>query len=155
MRFGLTVSGTAFSMGISAASGRPRIRPIELMERARAANLGGVEISPALLEGEDLAAVAHYAREHQLFITLASGGYNPTVLSSIIELAVQVGAPVLRIAVGGARLGGDRRALAGRWQPFLREALAGLRNATRIAERAGVILAVENHQDLTSEELLS
>ncbi len=155
MRFGLALSGAVFSMGISAASGRPRIRPIALMERARAANLCGVEIPPTLLEGKDLAAVAHYAREHQLFITLASGGYNPTVLSSIIDLAVQLGALVLRIAVGGARLGGDRRALAGRWQPFLREALAGLRKATRIAEQAGVILAVENHQDLTSEELLS
>jgi sugar phosphate isomerase/epimerase len=56
--------------------------------------------------------------------------------------------------VGGAKLGGDRRPLAGRWHSFLQEILAGLRQATVIAERAGINLAMENHQDLASEELL-
>lgn len=154
MRFALTVSGATFSMGISAASTRRRIRPLALLDRACAVGLSGVEISPALLEGEDLTAVAQYARDHQLFITLASGGYNPLVLASMIELATLVGAPIIRLAVGGARLSGDRRAQAGRWQAFLQEALAGLSAATRLAEQAGVILAVENHQDLASEELL-
>lgn len=56
--------------------------------------------------------------------------------------------------VGGARLGGDRRPLAGRWQSFLQEILAALQQATLNAERVGVNLTVENHQDLASEELL-
>ena len=60
----------------------------------------------------------------------------------------------MRTIVGGAKIGGDRRPLAGRWQLFLHEILAGLKEATTIAERAGVNLALENHQDLTSEELL-
>jgi sugar phosphate isomerase/epimerase len=44
--------------------------------------------------------------------------------------------------------------MAGRWQSFLQEVQGGLRQATVIAERAGVNVAVENHQDLASEELL-
>jgi sugar phosphate isomerase/epimerase len=56
--------------------------------------------------------------------------------------------------VGGAKIGGDRRPLAGRWQPFLQNVLTNLQEATTIAEQAGVNLAVENHQDLASEELL-
>jgi sugar phosphate isomerase/epimerase len=154
MRIGLSMYGTVFSMGLSAASGRERLRPLALMERALLAGLRGVELPAALLEGEDVEAVARYARGHDLFLTLDTGGYNPTTLAPVIDLAAQLDAPIVRIAVGGARLGGDRRALAGRWQPFLQQALAGLEQATRLAEQADVVLAVENHQDLASEELL-
>ncbi len=52
------------------------------------------------------------------------------------------------------KIGGDRRPLAGRWQPFLQEVLTALREATTVAELSGISLAVENHQDLASEELL-
>jgi hypothetical protein len=71
-----------------------------------------------------------------------------------IELGARLGVGTVRTAVGGAKIGGDRRPLAGRWQSFLQEVLAGLREATTVAEHAGVNLAVENHQDLASEELL-
>ena len=60
----------------------------------------------------------------------------------------------MRTVVGGAKIGGDRRPLAGSWQLFLEEALAALREATKVAEHYGISLAVENHQDLASEELL-
>ena len=188
MRIGLAVYGTVFSMGLHPASGRPRIKPIQLMERALAAGLEGVELpvsllvsvpssgsskesapttsrgkvytpnpkrsSPNALEGEDIVAVAHYAQEHNLFITLATGGYDPEVLTEALNLAAQLGAGTVRTVVGGAKIGGDRRPLAGRWQAFLQEVLAKLRKATAVAERVGVNLAVENHQDLASEELL-
>lgn len=154
MQIGLTVSGTTFSMGLSAASHRSRIRPLELMQRALVEGLQGVELPVPLLEGEDILALARFARENQLFITIATGSINSDALARSINLAQEIGAPVVRIAVGGARLGGDRRALAGRWQAFLQETLTNLREATRLAEQAGVALAVENHQDLASEELL-
>jgi sugar phosphate isomerase/epimerase len=44
--------------------------------------------------------------------------------------------------------------IAERWPAFLEEVLRDLRAATLVAERVGVNLAVENHQDLASEELL-
>ena len=154
MRIGLSVYGTVFSMGISPTSGRSAIRPIQLLDRALIANLEGVELPVSLLQGEDVRTVARYAQEHGLFITLAAGGYMPDKLAEALELGARLSAGTVRTVVGGAKIGGDRRPLAGRWQSFLEEVLTGLQEATKIAERVSVNLAVENHQDLASEELL-
>jgi sugar phosphate isomerase/epimerase len=154
MHIGLSMYGTVFSMGLHPAANRPTITPQQLMDQALARGLEGVEMPVALLREEDPAQVARYARERHLFITLATGGYDPDALRSNIEMAAQMGVSTLRTVIGGARIGGDRRPLAGRWQAFLEGVLAGLREATRIAEQTGVNLAVENHQDLASEELL-
>jgi 3-oxoisoapionate decarboxylase len=154
MRIGLAVYGTVFSMGLHPASGRPTISVQQLMEQALSAHLQGVEIPVSLLKDEDIPAIARAAREQGLFITLATGGYAAEPLSESISLAAQLGAETVRTVVGGAKIGGDRRPLAGRWQPFLQEVLIQLKEATVSAEKAGVNLAVENHQDLASEELL-
>ena len=154
MRIGLSVYGTTFSMGIHPASGRSAISVKQLMEQASAAGLEGVELPISLLQGEDITDVVRYAQEQGLFITLAASGYTPEKLAAAIDLGAQLGANTVRTVVGGAKIGGDRRPLAGRWQIFLQEVLVGLREATAIAEKAGVNLAVENHQDLASEELL-
>jgi sugar phosphate isomerase/epimerase len=154
MRIGLSVYGTTFGMGIHPASGHPTITPRQLMDKAIAAGLEGVDLPVSLMKSEDTTTGAHYAQERELFITLETEGYDPVKLASAIDLGVRLGAGTVRTMVGGAKLGGDRRPLAGRWQSFLQEVLAGLREASTIAERAGVNLAVENHQDLASEELL-
>jgi 3-oxoisoapionate decarboxylase len=154
MRIGLSVYGTTFGMGIDPRSGRPTITPGQFMDKAIAVGLGGVELPASLMQGEDATAVAHDAEERELFITLETEGYDPDKLASAIDLGVRLGAGTVRTMVGGAKLGGDRRPLAGRWQSFLQGILAGLQRATISAERAGVNLTVENHQDLASEELL-
>ncbi|HEV2661606.1 MAG TPA: sugar phosphate isomerase/epimerase [Ktedonobacteraceae bacterium] len=154
MRIGLDVYGTMFSMGLYPASGRPTISVQQLMEQALAAHLQGVEIPVSLLKGEDIPTVARSARERGLFVTVAASGYAAGPLNEAILLAAQLGSETVRTMVGGAKIGGDRRPLAGRWQPFLQEVLSNLKEATATAEKAGVNLAVENHQDLASEELL-
>ena len=154
MRIGLAVYGTMFSMGLHSASNRPRINAQQLMEQALAAGLHGVEIPVSLLEGEDIPSVARAARERELFITLAANGYTAKPLIESILLGAQLEAETVRTVVGGAKIGGDRSPLVGRWQPFLQSVLTNLKEATAIAEKAGVNLAVENHQDLASEELL-
>ena len=154
MRIGLSVYGTTFGMGIHPASGRAVISPEQLLDRAISAGLEGVELPASWLHGKDATTVARYAQERGLFITLETEGYDPGKLAEAIDLGVRLGANTVRTIVGGAKLGGDRRPLAGRWQSFLHEILVGLREATIIAERAGVNLTVENHQDLASEELL-
>jgi sugar phosphate isomerase/epimerase len=154
MRIGLSVYGTTFGMGIHPASGRAAISPQQLLDRAISAGLEGVELPASWLHGKDADTVARYAQKQGLFIILETEGYDPGKLAGAIDLSVRLGAGTIRTMVGGAKLGGDRRPLAGRWQSFLQEVLAGLREATVIAERAGVNLAVENHQDLASEELL-
>lgn len=154
MRIGLAVYGTTFSMGLNPLAGRPRISPLQVLERAISLGFKGAELPAVFLEGKEREAVAHYAQDHQLFLNLASGGYDPEKLAETLELAAQVGATTVRTVVGGAQIGGDRRQIAGRWSEFLQEVLQGLRAATRVAERVGVNLALENHQDLASEELL-
>ncbi|MBO0796314.1 MAG: sugar phosphate isomerase/epimerase [Ktedonobacteraceae bacterium] len=153
MRIGLSVYGTTFSMGIHPGAGRPAISPQQLMDQALASGLQGVEFPTTLPQNEDVAAVADYARERGLFITLAASGYEPAKLTQAIQLGKQLGVGTVRTMIGGAKIGGDRRLMLGRWQAFLQKVLAGLREATRSAEQAGVNLAVENHQDLASEEL--
>ena len=154
MRIGLAVYGTTFSMGLHPASSRPRSNARQLLDQACAANLQGVEIPVSLLEGEDIPSVARAARERGLFITLATGGYTAGPLTEAIHLGAQLGAETVRTVVGGAKIGGDRSPLAGRWQPFLQDVLTHLKEASAMAEQAQVNLAVENHQDLASEELL-
>lgn len=154
MRFGLSVYGTVVSMGLVPGSKRTPITPRQLMDQALAAGLQGVEIPTALFKGQDVPALAEYAREHRLFITLAAAGYTAEILEHAIHLGAQLGVETVRTVVGGAKIGGDRRPLAGRWSTFMQEVLIGLKGATAIAEQVGVNLAVENHQDLASEELL-
>lgn len=154
MRIGLAVYGTTFSMGIHPAANRPAISVHQLMEQACAAHLQGVEVPVSLLKGEDIPAVARAAKERNLFITLATGGYAAEPLKEALHLGAQLGAETVRTVVGGAKIGGDRRPLAGRWQPFLQEVQVQLKEAVSVADKVQVNLAVENHQDLASEELL-
>jgi 3-oxoisoapionate decarboxylase len=154
MPIGLAAYGTTFSMGLHPASGRPRITTLQFMHQAGAANLAGVEIPISLLEDEDIPSITRAAREQGLFITLATGSYTVESLTKAIHLAAQLGARTVRTVVGGAKIGGDRSPLAGRWQAFLQDVLTHLKEATAIAEQAQVNIAVENHQDLASEELL-
>src|SRR5438067_683139 len=123
MRIGLAVYGTVFSMGFDPAAGRPLITPQQLMKQAAAVGLQGVEFPPFLLQNEDVAAVARFAQEHRLFITLAASGYEPDVLIEALHLGARLGAGTVRTVVGGAKIGGDRRPLADRWSAFLDEVL--------------------------------
>ncbi|WP_201361471.1 sugar phosphate isomerase/epimerase family protein [Dictyobacter formicarum] len=154
MQVGLSVYGTTFSMGVHPASGRPTLRPQQLMEQALALGLQGVELPFVFLNGADIEALRRYAQEQQLFITLDTYGYDPEHLSEVLELGARLGVTTVRTLVGGAKLGGDRREMVGHWQDYLQQALAGFQQATVVAERLGVNLAVENHQDIASEELL-
>lgn len=154
MKLGLAVYGTTFMMGIHPRSTQPRITASQLLEQATQYGLQGIELPLSLLEGEDVAAVARKAQARGQYLVVASGGYDPKPLKEAVEAAVRLGAPTVRTVVGGADFGGDRRRMAGRWTSFLQEVLSGLGEASRAAEQAGVTLAVENHQDLASEELL-
>lgn len=151
---GLTTSGTIYSMGLNRAAARQPMTARGLMDRASELGLGGVEPPARMLEGEDLEALGAYASDSGLFVVIDTGGYDPNKLAPVIDMATRIGARTVRTVIGGARIGGDRRPLAGRWQPFLDTVLAGLRKCVETAERAGVTLAVENHQDVSSEELL-
>jgi sugar phosphate isomerase/epimerase len=154
MRLGLSVYGTTYAMGISSASVRSPVHPRQVIDRATGAGLEGVEIPVFLLQEDNIDDTARYAAEHGMFVTLAANGFDPGKLALAIRMAERLGAATVRTMIGGAKLGGDRRGMVGRWQPFLQQVREGLTEAAKAAERAKVNLAVENHQDLASEELL-
>jgi sugar phosphate isomerase/epimerase len=154
MKVGLNAFGTTYMMGLRPQSGRPRITAREFMLQAVEAELQGVEMPIALLEGEDMASLAHYAEEHDLYVVIASSGYDPNKLQAAIDAAALIGAKTIRTVVGGADFGGDRRKMVGKWQSFMQEVLSGLAKAAKAAEEKGIHLGVENHQDVASEELI-
>lgn len=128
-----------------------------LMDRAAAAGLQGVEFPPegALAEPSlaELARARAYATERGLSIVAAGGYVDADGLARWIPQAAALGASVLRVVVS-AVLGGSRWQMDGGWRAHLEAACATLRAARPLAEAHGVTIAVENHQDLTSEELL-
>src|SRR5947209_5312769 len=100
MHIGLAVYGTPFSMGLHAASKRSTIRPQQLMDQALTADLKGVELPISLLDGEDIDAIARYAVDRQLFITLETVGYDPTRLRETISFAERLGVRTIRTLAG-------------------------------------------------------
>ncbi|NHN34779.1 sugar phosphate isomerase/epimerase family protein [Paenibacillus agricola] len=154
MRYGLTVYGTTYDMGINSQSGKKPITPKELIDITERNGLEGIEIPFQLLKENNPDEAADYARAKGMFINIAAGGFDPDELKEALVLGKRVGAITVRTVVGGAHFGGDRRHMAGTWKPFLDQILTSFQEAAETAEQTGVNLAVENHQDLASEELL-
>jgi sugar phosphate isomerase/epimerase len=64
-----------------------------------------------------------------------------------LEYAKELGAPVMRI------VGGSWRTKPPHWPAHRRQMLAALRRVVPKAERVGVVLALENHLDLTADQM--
>lgn len=134
-----------------------RCEAYELMDRAAAAGLKGVEFPP---EGalpsttpEELARARAYAAERGLSIVADGGRIEEEALRRWIPRAAGMGATVLRVIVSGI-LGGNRRQMNGGWRAHLEAARDALKATRPQAEEHNVAIAVENHQDIASDELL-
>ncbi|MBM7565562.1 sugar phosphate isomerase/epimerase family protein [Paenibacillus sacheonensis] len=154
MRIGLSMYGTTYAMGLHPRSGKRPMNAENVIAWSLGANLQGVELPEVILAASDLSAIAELTREKGFYVAVASGGYDPAKLGEACRLAAASGARIVRTVAGGARIGGDRRHLAGSWGAFMEEVREGLTAAVRIAEQEGVTIALENHQDLASEELV-
>ncbi|SDO77811.1 Sugar phosphate isomerase/epimerase [Paenibacillus sp. yr247] len=154
MKFGLTAYGTVYAMGIHPSANRTRITAKGLLQMAESYGLQGSEIPLDILKGSDPDEAAEYACDRGLFINIAASGFDVAALKEALQLANRVGALTVRTLVGGAKFGGDRRHMAGSWKPFLQTILRSFQEVMESAAPAGANLAVENHQDLASEELL-
>jgi 3-oxoisoapionate decarboxylase len=118
----------------------------------------GAEIPARCLEtatAADLATIRSLADQHGLELVISAFGTDVDYLTMMTNHAVTLGAGVVRTVVGGADYGGDRRAFAGGgWLPFMHGVRERLAQVLRTSERVGVALAVENHQDVASEDIL-
>jgi sugar phosphate isomerase/epimerase len=93
---------------------------------------------------------------------LAACGLTPVVDSDVADVATlerhipaaaALGARALRVTVSTV-LEGWRSRYIPDWDAYLDEVIARLRAVRPLAERHGVCVAVENHQDATSDDLL-
>lgn len=157
MRIGLSIYSYTFSAGYlrPLREGQP-LDVFGLMAKAEAAGLAGVEFDPLRALGgspAELRLARRYADERGLFIVADTGGTDPNVLRRALQAAAELGSPVLRTTFSRV-LAGDRRALAAEWPRLLETARDQLRQVLPEAERLGVCIAIENHQDLTAGELI-
>jgi sugar phosphate isomerase/epimerase len=116
----------------------------------------GLGVAEASLPPDTPPAEAARLRERSeeagIRLVLAGGSTSP--LETLIPLAAALGARTLRLTISSI-LEGDRRAVgqAG-WEEMRAACARRLKEARPLAEEYGVAMAVENHQDADSDDLL-
>lgn len=127
-----------------------------LIDLAAGAGLSGVEFPPQFLPDTSEATLERARRalaERGLWYVCDTGGTDPDNLIRLLPIAKALGARALRTTLSTI-LEGDRRKEAGRWGTFLRHSAERLQSVKPVAEEYRVPIGLENHQDVTSEELL-
>lgn len=122
----------------------------EILDRAAALKLQCFQASPAfhLPDGGKAQRQLLRAKAEKLGITLFAAGYGDASIPAIEKAlagAQEMGAKVLRYACGPMFCWKDPVPL-----PQFAKVMA---KAAKLAEAAGIPIAIENHQDYTSEEL--
>lgn len=126
-----------------------------LIDLAARYGLAGAEAPlPANTPLEEAGRLGERARTAGVRLVLAGGMAATAPLEALIPLAAALGARTLRLTVSGI-LEGDRRAvgLAG-WEEMRAAAARRLREVRPLAEAHDIAMAVENHQDADSDDLL-
>jgi sugar phosphate isomerase/epimerase len=130
--------------------------PLGLMDAARELGLGGVDFDlrsvkdlslgqlKEALESRGLKVVAEY---------MALVDVDVEQFKAYLHTAAEVGAKVVRSLLSTV-LCGKRYALPGGWEARIQEAAGRLKELLPVAEDLGLCIALENHQDATSADLL-
>jgi sugar phosphate isomerase/epimerase len=92
--------------------------------------------------------------EHSLGLVVDSGVIEVEPLRELLPLAARAGARVVRVTLSTI-LEGERAALPGGWDAHMAEMARRVAALRPDLERHGVSLAIENHQDATSDDLLA
>ncbi len=163
LHVGLNPYGLAYSIGLVGA-GTPRANPapmsmagfieLALSAGARCVELDGRWLTP--LSNTELTRTGEALRDAGAII-ICSDWLTHTpgeTLGRPIECAIAVGARLLRLHLTPVVEGGRAR-LGDRWNALVAHGRTTLSAAARVAVDAGLDLAVENHQDFSSEELIS
>ncbi len=124
------------------------------LQKAAELNLDGLQLADARhLDSLEYGYVSELRRKVEasgLYLELGTAGTNPDHLQSMVRAAHVLGSPVVRTFVGKPRPTSARH-----MEEIVSAAAAEVRQVVPVCERYGVALAIENHQDLTTEELLS
>jgi 3-oxoisoapionate decarboxylase len=156
---GLCVFGLTHACGMT-WSGTPKANPSPLTARqvidlAAESGLSWVEMPLAMLgsEPEVLRDLGVHAEAQGIRFVVPGGKVSVEELRQGLGVARALGAPTLRCTLSGV-LCGDRRGFPGGWQSHVDRCIDVLEQVLPEAERSRVAIAVENHQDADSEDLL-
>jgi 3-oxoisoapionate decarboxylase len=158
---GLCVFGIPYLCGITwAGTEHANPRPLtaaDVVCLAAEDGLSWAEMPARMLGGAEPEALRHlrdFAEVRGVRLVLAGGKLDAETLLRELPLAAELGSPVLRCTLSGV-LCGDRRGFPGGWRSHLRRCAEALEQVVPEAERLGVAVAIENHQDADSDDLLA
>jgi sugar phosphate isomerase/epimerase len=117
--------------------------------------LSWVELPPGLIGAEpaDWHRLRHLAEEHGVRFVFSASKVDAAELRRCLGIAAELGAPTVRCILSSV-LCGDRRGLPGGWRAHVDACTEALESVLPDAERLRIAVAVENHQDADSEDLL-
>jgi sugar phosphate isomerase/epimerase len=142
---GLNPYGLTYTLGLQGDAGTGLDGFLEIADEIGARV---VELHQPWLDGLDLGALA---RRLDGLIPIVSCGRDPAGDDAALECALALGANVVRIALTPV-LQGDRHATD--WPRVVDGVRARLARIAPRAAAAGVSIAIENHQDFTSADLM-
>jgi sugar phosphate isomerase/epimerase len=157
---GLNPYGLSYHLGIH-ARGTPRANPRPAGLRgyiALATELGAksIELWDGWLlpmSGDELAALHDELRTLGMR-PIVSSGLEHAQMERLLEIAGVLDAPLIRVALTGV-LCGDRAISKPPWPVRVAVVREKLGRFAPLAEAAGKIVGIENHQDFTSRELVA
>jgi 3-oxoisoapionate decarboxylase len=157
---GLVPYGLAYTLGLQ-GHGTPRANPkgrgleglIEIATELGAKSLEIFEPWLAAMSEAELRALRDRLTRLGMTPVISSGLATGHIDRGLRE-ATMLGATVFRLALTPV-VCGDRSAWGGKWPELVANARAALREYGPGAAAAGVWLAIENHQDFRSEELVA
>ncbi|MBM3476855.1 MAG: sugar phosphate isomerase/epimerase [Armatimonadetes bacterium] len=153
MKIGLDSYSFRYAAGIWGWRAETCLTPEGYLRVAGELGLAGVHFADLRhfesLEPSFLTELRREAEAAGLYIELGTGGTDPGHLGEALHAAQTLGSPVLRTFVGGFRWHSE---ITG--ADLVAQATENLREVVPVAEQLGVRIAIENHLDLTTDELL-
>ncbi len=160
MRIGVSALTFSYQCGLlGQGTSREVSHPMtvdDLMVLASRAGLQSVEFPVAMLpdlSSDRLDALHARLISSGLIAVLTSEAVYVPHLEQVIPAAARLGVRVLRVLLSDA-IEGVRGGVSGGWEAHIDEMIKRLQHLRPLAEQYNVCLAVENHQDARSEDLL-
>jgi 3-oxoisoapionate decarboxylase len=162
----LSIGLCAYSFGylcgfMGSGTARACADPLNLyrfMDLAAEHQLGGVEFPPLQFLADHQPATLEQARRYAaargLFIVADGGVVDVAELRQLLPAAAALGATTVRMTASRI-LCGDRRTVRDSWADYLQEIVRRLKEIRGLAEDLGISVGIENHQDMTSGELVA
>ena len=115
--------------------------------------LDGCQLNPKHLDGwneELIRRIGAFCSEHGLYLELGCGGFDHARLARRLVVGSEVGARLVRTFIGAER----HKYPEEQRDSLIRHAIENFKRLAEVAEHVGVVLALENHGDLTSHEVI-